>query len=342
MSTEYTDHDDHASQRKQDHISLTSASQVANDKVDNRFYYEPMLSGHATDLSVLYTDFAGKQLHLPLWISSMTGGTEKAKHINKNLARACGEFGMGMGLGSCRSLLTSDERLSDFDVRQYMGNQPLYANLGIAQIEQLLAANKVNLIKELLAKLSADGLIVHVNPLQEWMQPEGDRYQNDPITLIKMLLDAGVDNIIVKEVGQGFGPRSMRALLQLPLTAIDFGASGGTNFALLEVLRSAQADNHPHLPLVYVGHTAEEMVDFVNRGVEDLGNDIHTKHIIISGGVKDFLHGYHLTMRCALPAIYGQASAYLTHALDSYDALVHYVESQKQGLLIANSFLKVR
>ena len=112
-----TDNDPTASTRKQDHIELAFQSQVDEGKLDSRFYYEPLLSGHPKENALNSFQFLGKKLNAPIWVSSMTGGTEWAKTINQNLARACNEFGMGMGLGSCRSLIYSDETLSDFDVR---------------------------------------------------------------------------------------------------------------------------------------------------------------------------------------------------------------------------------
>ncbi len=102
----------------------------------------------------------------------MTGGTEMARHINRNLAEACAEFGLGMGLGSCRPLLEGNERFEDFDLRPIIGaDRPLYANLGVAQLEELFAAKEGQRIVDLVGSIQADGLIVHVNPLQEWFRP---------------------------------------------------------------------------------------------------------------------------------------------------------------------------
>ena len=96
-----------------------------------------------------------------------------ARTINQNLARACRDFGMGMGLGSCRGLLFSDEYLADFNVRHLIGDDfPLYANLGIAQLEQLIDTNQLKLIDVLLDKLKANGLIIHVNPIERAAPPK--------------------------------------------------------------------------------------------------------------------------------------------------------------------------
>ncbi|NJK82784.1 MAG: isopentenyl-diphosphate delta-isomerase, partial [Saprospiraceae bacterium] len=280
----YKDVDPTAEERKKDHIELAFQSQVAQHQLDNRFHYEPILAAHPTAGSLPPQSFLGKTLKVPIWVSSMTGGTALALTINHNLARACQDFGMGMGLGSCRALLFSDERLSDFDVRHLMGDDlPLFANLGIAQIEQLLDTNELWRIDALLDKLRADGLIIHVNPLQEWLQPEGDHIKYPPLQTIERLLQARAIKLIVKEVGQGMGYGSLKALLQLPIEAVDFAASGGTNFAKLELLRSDIAKQGIYEQIALIGHSAAEMVDMTNHIVQTLGDKVLC-HNHYSGG----------------------------------------------------------
>ena len=332
-----------AASRKADHIDLAFASHIASGSLDKRFYYEPLLAAHPKQGSLPTTPFGKHTLPSPLWVSSMTGGTEKAKNINRNLAKACREFGMGMGLGSCRSLLFSNDRLEDFDMRPLIGpNLPLYANLGIAQIEQLIEADEIWRIDQLLEKLSADGLIIHVNPMQEWLQPEGDRFALPPIDTIEHLLANASYPVIVKEVGQGIGPASLRRLLTLPLEAIEFAAAGGTNFARLENLRSDKVRQQVYESLEKIGHSAEDMVGFVNQIADELGAGLLCKTVIISGGVKDYLDGYYLRSICQLNSVYGQASAFLRHATVSYDALQDFVAAQIRGLELANAYLNIR
>lgn len=335
--------DPNASSRKKDHIDLAFRSQVAEVTVDKRFFYEPLLSPHPPRGSWETFPFLGKQMKCPMWVSSMTGGTGKARIINKNLARACKEFGMGMGLGSCRQLLDSNEHLADFQVRKYIGEDlPLYANLGIAQLEQLLDNHKINLVDDLINKLSADGLIIHVNPLQEWLQPEGDIFKYAPLNTIERLLDMVSYPIIVKEVGQGFGYQSLKALLQLPLAALEFAANGGTNFAKLELLRGKELEKNTYQSLAMLGHSALDMVEMTNQLLEELGEKVQCREIIISGGIKTFLDGYYLTQKINTPAIYGKASAFLRYAMEDYDTLRHYVETQVKGLELAQAFLSIR
>ena len=136
--------------RKSDHIELAFQSQQNRNLIDSRFYYEPIMEAHSKDASSLECTFAGFDLKLPLWVSSMTGGTEKAGMINHRLAQVCGEYGMGMGLGSCRILLENEKYFNDFDVKELLGNYPLFANVGIAQMEEIAINSRWYLIKDLI------------------------------------------------------------------------------------------------------------------------------------------------------------------------------------------------
>lgn len=143
-----------------------------------------------------------------------------------------------------------------------MGNQPLFANIGIAQVEELIALNKTNLIHEMVKTVEADGLIIHINPLQEWFQPEGDRFKVSPLNTLQRFLENCSYKVIVKEVGQGMGPRSLKALLELPIAAIELAAFGGTNFTLLEKMRGEEDLSREGF--INVGHSAKEMVNILN------------------------------------------------------------------------------
>lgn len=326
--------------RKKDHIDLAFKSQTGIPAVDERFHYEPMLAAHPANSLEPFT-FLGRKHNIPLWVSSMTGGTKLAGIINRNLARACNEFGMGMGLGSCRIILDNDTYFEDFNMRPVIGpDMPLWANLGIAQIEELLRDNQVKLAVKLVEKLEADGLIIHVNPMQEFFQPEGDILQHAPLDTIKKFLDQFKSPVIVKEVGQGMGPASLEELLKLPLQAIEFASFGGTNFARVELLRDEQADENLFEPLSYVGEPAINMVGYVNQILEK--TEPVCKELIISGGIKNFLDGYYLVKKSRLPAIYGMASSFLKYAKEDYDQLSEFVEGQVKGLEMAYAYLTVR
>lgn len=325
--------------RKLEHIKLALDSQTRLAEQDLRFNYEPLLAAHPenSDLSI---QCLGKNMQTPIWVSSMTGGTGVSRIINGNIARACREFGMGMGLGSCRKILFDKTHWDDFNFRDEIGDQPFWANLGVAQVEELLAAKNIQAVVDLVGELRADGLIVHVNPLQEWFQPEGNRLKQSPLQTIQQLLDQVQLKVIVKEVGQGFGPESLRQLLSLPLEAIEFGAYGGTNFSKLEMLRDDQQKLDTSLPFAFVGQSAGQMVDSVNQFLKENPNPA-CRQLIISGGIQNALDGYYLTSKSQLPAVFGMASAVLKHASESYESLAGFLENQIQALSLAKAYLKI-
>jgi isopentenyl-diphosphate Delta-isomerase len=327
--------------RKKDHIDLAFKAKTGIEEIDRRFFYEPLMAKHPS-VGLAPFKFLGKTLQAPIWVSSMTGGTELAGHINRNLAKACREFGLGMGLGSCRPLLEKNDNFQDFDLREIIGDElPFYANLGIAQLEELVLKDDISPVDRLIEKLRADGLIIHVNPLQEWLQPEGNLFSQPPIDTIRSYLEMTTYPVIVKEVGQGMGPESLRALLELPLEAIEMAAFGGTNFAKVELMRSDDFKQHYYGPVSRIGHDAFEMTDMINS-ILDENNSVRCKHIIISGGISSFIDGYYLINRCKLPAIYGQASGFLKYATKTYDELKKFVEYQVEGLKLANAYFVIK
>lgn len=330
-----------AQERKSDHIKLAFEAQTSSLDIDSRFQYEPLFFQSNQDLPEI--TFLDKNLQTPIWVSSMTGGTEKARKINENLARACSHFKMGMGLGSCRSLLDSNDRLDDFNLRPIIGDDlPFYANLGIAQVEQLLKSGQIDKVNQLVEKLKVDGLIIHINPLQEWLQPEGDILTQSPIETIQQFLEISKIPLIVKEVGQGMGKESLRFLMSLPIQAIEFAAHGGTNFAKLELLRSDDVQQELYHSITKIGHSYTQMIEFVNEIHSENPEKVLCNQFIISGGIKNFLDGYYGMNAINGRAVYGQASTLLKYAEQSYEALHNYIESQIKGLKLAQSCLIVK
>ena len=327
--------------RKSDHIELAFKSQIKIPSSD--FIYEPLFARHPNEIDDISVSFLGKKLSAPLWISSMTGGTEKALRLNKNLATVAGEFGFGMGLGSCRSLLESSSRLADFDMKDQIGDNPFFINLGIAQLEGLIESKKVSQIKNLIEKLQADGLIIHINPLQEWLQPEGDRYKKAPIDTIKSILKEASYPIVVKEVGQGFGPKSLESLCRLPLAAVDLSGFGGTNFSLLELSRhnAQELDRESsQYKLVEAGHTCDEMITWLNSLLSK-NEELSCSNFIVSGGIKNIVDGFKLQEKLNAPSLIGMASSFLKYAED-ISMLRDFVASEIENYKLAKKVLRVK
>lgn len=320
--------------RKGDHIELAQKSRTDAGDIDVRFNYEPLFFSHPSVDANWKTNFLGFNFDYPLWVSSMTGGTEHAKKINENLAKLCGEFKLGMGLGSCRSLLSDLSRIDEFAVKKFMPGQPLFANIGIAQVEELVASNSVSVIHEMVKTIEADGLIIHINPLQEWFQPEGDRFKVSPFETLNRFLENVTYKVIVKEVGQGMGPKSLKALLEMPIAGIELAAFGGTNFTLLESFRGTSHATRG--PFIHVGHTCFEMIDILNA------LPTRNKEIIISGGIKSMLDGFELKTKLKTNSVIGMASAFLNPALHDYETLRNYFLRQRESLMTAKGLLELK
>jgi isopentenyl-diphosphate Delta-isomerase len=330
------------SQRKTDHITLAALSAPATSIPDERFFYEPLLSAHPVENCTI--DFLGKTMNHPLWISSMTGGADEAGKINRLLAEACANFGLGMGLGSCRALLKNNEFFDDFNLRPILGeDRPFFANLGIAQLAELITSKETDRIHDLVInKLQADGLIIHVNPTQEWLQPEGDLYKKPAFETISEFIDELKKQylVIIKEVGQGMGPGSLEKLLESDIDALEFAAFGGTNFATVEIMRNIQEYSEFMYPLATFGHNPSDMLEMVNDIVFD--HSVKCRNLIISGGIKNFLDGFYYTKKSILPSVYGMANLLLQHAMTSKEDLFNFIKAEVEGYKFSSQFLRIR
>lgn len=287
--------------RKKDHLDLAKDSQVRKEKAS--FYYEPLFFAHKKK-EVQQRDFFGKSLKYPFWVSSMTGGEARAKKLNALLAQLAEEFGLGMGLGSCRPFLEDRKFREDFFIRDLAPNVPLAFNLGIAQVEKYLASQEIYKVEKAMEELGTDILMVHINPLQEWFQPEGDLYQSTPFETLEKLKTKIHCPLGVKEVGQGFGPKSLKALLELEVDIIELAGLGGTNFTLLEQKRSGREREE----FSKIGHSWEDMLGWLNKYRADF--DIFPE-VIVSGGIGSALEACKAVKKAKFPVLVGMAYSFL-------------------------------
>jgi isopentenyl-diphosphate delta-isomerase len=167
----------------------------------------------------------------------MTGGTPEALPINRRLAQVAQRHGFAMGLGSGRALIESPESLASFDVRAEAPGVLLLANLGAVQLNRGYGAAHCRRLVEL---LHADALVLHLNPLQEALQPEGDTCFRGLLERIAELCSAVEFPIVVKEVGWGIGGSDVRALFDAGVAAVDVAGAGGTSWSEVERYRMAE------------------------------------------------------------------------------------------------------
>ncbi|MBD2576614.1 type 2 isopentenyl-diphosphate Delta-isomerase [Oscillatoria sp. FACHB-1406] len=225
--------------RKADHIRICLEEDVRFEEQTHgleRYRFEhcclPELDCDRIELS---TEFLGKSLGAPLLISSMTGGTERAKTINRRLAVVAQTYKLAMGVGSQRVAIERPEVADTFAVRDLAPDILLFANLGAVQLNYTYGLRQCLQAVEL---LEADALILHLNPLQECIQPQGDRDFSQLLDKIELICSKLPVPVIVKEVGNGISAKMARVLIEAGVGAIDVAGAGGTSWAKVESQRS--------------------------------------------------------------------------------------------------------
>jgi isopentenyl-diphosphate delta-isomerase len=226
--------------RKAEHIRINLEEDVAAKGVTTGFERYRFVHRALPDIDLdsvsLETSFLGRRLRAPLLFSCMTGGTVRARQINRTLAAAAQRHGVAMGLGSCRVLLERPDVLATFAVRDLCPDVPLFANLGAVQLNLGVGAAACRRIVDL---LEADALVLHLNPLQEALQPEGNTGFAGLLGRIETLCASLETPVLVKEVGWGIAPDLVAALFDAGVAAVDVAGAGGTSWSEVERHRIA-------------------------------------------------------------------------------------------------------
>ncbi len=220
--------------RKLRHIDACLTGPVDHGRLTTGFErvdlpYNALTQTRLADVD-LQTRFLGVPLRAPVLIGAMTGGAELARTINRNLAVAARKLGVGLMLGSQRIMLGDSPAAASFEVRDLAPDILLIGNIGLAQ----LPATPTAVVARALRTVGADALAVHVNPLQEAMQPDGDTdFTGSLEALGRLTAELGYP-VLVKEVGHGIGAAAAERLRGLALAAVDVAGAGGTSWARVE------------------------------------------------------------------------------------------------------------
>lgn len=263
-------------------------------------------------------------MNAPLLISCMTGGTPEARALNRVLARVAQEHRLAMGLGSGRALLEDPDLLDTFDVRACAPDVPLLANLGAVQLNK---GYGVDDCRRLVEMLRADALVLHVNPVQEAVQPEGDTCFRGLLEKIADVCSKLEYPVVVKEVGWGIAPQEVRALFEAGVAGVDLAGAGGTSWSEVERYRIAEPWR-ANVAAAFAGWgipTAESL-----RGAAG----IHPRGVLIaSGGIAG---GIDVVKALALGAdIVGVAGPFLRAAANGYDSARQLVRELLEVLRVA-------
>jgi isopentenyl-diphosphate delta-isomerase len=322
------DPDSDNSLRKAEHLSINLNHDVQSREISTGFenYYFvhqalPELDAGLIDLS---TSLFGKRLKAPVIISAMTGGTPEAQRINENLARAAQTAGVGMGVGSQRAALDDPKLVQSYQVRHLAPDILLFANLGAVQLNYGYGTEHCRRAVEM---IEADALVLHLNPLQEALQPGGNTDFSGLLSKIERVCSELTVPVLVKEVGWGISESVARRLAQAGVAAIDVAGAGGTVWSEVERLRT---DNKVSQNLTDAfaswGIPTAESIKMVRRGASGLP-------IIASGGIR---HGLDAAKAIALGAdAVGLAAPLLKAAYLSSEAVTGALEELTQGLSLA-------
>jgi isopentenyl-diphosphate delta-isomerase len=225
--------------RKSEHLKINLEQDVSFPRLTTgldryRFIHNALPGISLADVD-LTTSFLGKRLQLPLLISSMTGGTEEARRINSHLAEGAQVAGTAMGLGSLRAALKVPQLLDTFRVRHLAPDILLFANLGAAQLNTGVKPEDCQRAVEL---VEADALILHLNPLQEALQADGDTVWRGLWDKIEAVCQRVEVPVVAKEVGWGISSGVARQLVNAGVAAIDVAGAGGTSWSQVEMYRA--------------------------------------------------------------------------------------------------------
>ena len=314
------------SSRKSDHIRINLDEDVRSGLTTGleryRFIHRalPEIDLDAVDLTLTLFQ---RCLRAPLLISSMTGGTEEASRINRTLAEAAQATGIAMGLGSQRAGIEHPELADTFRVRTVAPDILLFANLGAVQLNYGYGLDECRRAVDM---IEADALILHLNAVQEAVQPEGDTRFAGLAHKIEQVCRALSVPVIAKEVGWGFSEEDVRLLTQAGVSAIDVAGAGGTSWSQVEMYR-AETESQKRLAAAFIdwGIPTADAILNVRRAAPHLP-------VIASGGLRS---GIDIAKCLALGAsLGGMAGPLLKAAAQSVELTVQTIEEIQREIRV--------
>lgn len=303
--------------RKRKHLEVCLEGAVEYERLTTGFERYALSYSALPDLSLdevdLTTSFLGKTLKAPFLIGAMTGGEEFGANINRNLAEAAQRLGVGMMLGSQRVMLERPQALPSFQVRPFAPDILLVGNLGLVQLNKGYGLEHLERAVRL---VEADAIALHLNPLQEAMQPGGDTDFRGLLEKLRLLLPQVPFPVILKEVGHGIGLEVARSLEGLPFAALDVAGAGGTSWAKVEALVHGGEVLNPELVEIGIP-TAQALLECRQALPHQL--------LVASGGIRNGTQAAKaLAMGANMVAV---ARPLVKPALQSAEAVVEWIEN---------------
>jgi isopentenyl-diphosphate delta-isomerase len=225
--------------RKADHIELCATGDVGFHAKTTLFEQVELVHDSLPELALDEIDTSitvmGKKLRAPIIVAAMTGGTARAREINRELAAIAEERGYGFGLGSQRAMLRGGKD-DTYEVRDVAPTALILGNIGGVQAREL----STDAVADLAGRVGADAMCVHLNPAMEIVQPGGDRYFAGVLGAIERLVEELKIPVVAKETGCGLGPRAARRLARAGVKHVDVSGAGGTSWVAVETERATE------------------------------------------------------------------------------------------------------
>lgn len=306
--------------RKDQHLDVVLSGggrhALASGFDDWRFVHEalPDLDHAKIDLGA---DFLGRRLQAPLLISAMTGGPARAEAINARLAEAAQHLGIALAVGSQRAAIEGGATGGlDRSLRDRAPDTPILANIGAAQLTRGFGVEQA---RRALDMIGADALVVHLNPLQEACQPEGDRDWWGVGAALQALIRDLDAPVIVKETGAGISAVAAQRLIAMGAAGLDVAGAGGANWGLIEGERATDPADKAHAAAFAAWGIPSA------RAIAEARNALPEALIIGSGGVHD---GVDVAKAVRLGAdVVGMASGVIQAATESTEAVVAHFQT---------------
>ena len=223
--------------RKADHIELCATGDVGFRKKTTLLECVELVHDALPELALDEIDTSvtilGKKLRAPIIVAAMTGGTARAREINRELAAICEEHGYGLGVGSQRPMLRNDKD-DTYVVRDLAPTTLILGNIGAVQAREL----STDAVQSLAGRVGADAMCIHLNPAMEIVQPGGDRYFAGALGAIERLVEELDIPVVAKETGCGLGPRAAKRLARVGVRHVDVSGAGGTSWVAVETERA--------------------------------------------------------------------------------------------------------
>jgi isopentenyl-diphosphate Delta-isomerase len=314
--------------RKVDHIRINLDEDVQFPRLTTglekyHFMHDAVPELNLSDIDTSIELF-GKTLNFPILISSMTGGTEMAQIINRNLAEAAQEHNIAMGLGSQRAAIEDETLASTYTIRQVAPDIMLFANIGAVQFNYGYGLEQC---QKAIDMVEADALILHFNVLQEAVQPEGDTNFSGLLKKTEEVCNKLQVPVIAKEVGWGFSEKNVYDLVNAGISAIDVAGAGGTSWSEVEYHRAPTAF-HARIARSFAdwGIPTADAIQYVTSTTPNLP-------VFASGGLRD---GIDIAKSIALGAtLAGLAGPFLKAANDSVESVDQFIRELTTQLTIA-------